>query len=89
MSLRAAAGVAHAAVSGANAAKSDGLWLASCYSHTGDYKGGSAHSGAAVTRINGSTIMDVIGDWFFERNARSHRVVDQCGELPCNPTCPH
>ena len=68
-----------------NTAKSDGLWLASCFDHTGNYM---AKSAANMT-INGTRIMDAVGDWFFGRNMMSHHIIDDCGAPPCNPACPH
>jgi hypothetical protein len=34
--------------------------------------------------------MELVGDWFFERNRLNHVTVDDCvmhNGLPCNPTC--
>jgi len=61
----------------------DGLFLASCLDHAGDYM---AHT---KTEINGTTFVAPVGDWFFERNKLSHMLMDDCGDLPCNPTCGH
>eukprot|EP00036_Acanthoecidae_sp_10tr_P009142 CAMPEP_0182918216 /NCGR_PEP_ID=MMETSP0105_2-20130417/1957_1 /TAXON_ID=81532 ORGANISM="Acanthoeca-like sp., Strain 10tr" /NCGR_SAMPLE_ID=MMETSP0105_2 /ASSEMBLY_ACC=CAM_ASM_000205 /LENGTH=466 /DNA_ID=CAMNT_0025055277 /DNA_START=11 /DNA_END=1411 /DNA_ORIENTATION=+ len=68
-----------------NTAKSDGLWLASCFAHTGPYM---AKTAANMT-INGTRLMEVVGDWFFRRNTMSHHIIDNCGVVPCNPACPH
>ena len=68
-----------------NTAKPDGLFLASCYSHTGNYM---AKSAANMT-INGTRMIEVVGDWFFGRNMMPHHVIDNCGALPCNPACAH
>lgn len=65
----------------ANARENNGLFLASCISHTGDF-------GAQTnTTVDGTTFVPLVGDWFFGRNKLSHFVQDKCGDLPCNPTC--
>ena len=61
----------------------DGLFLASCLDHTGNYMANTKAT------INGTTFVAPVGDWFFERNKMSHLLMDDCGDLPCNPTCDH
>ena len=29
----------------------------------------------------------MLGDWFFGRDKFPHFLIDNCGDLPCNPTC--
>lgn len=61
--------------------KHDGLFLASCLDHTENF-GASAN-----TTVQGTTFVPLVGDWFFGRNKLPHVVRDDCGDLPCNPTC--
>ena len=61
--------------------KHDGLFLVSCLDHTGNF-GASAN-----TTVQGSTFVPLVGDWMFGRNKLPHIVQDDCGDLPCNPTC--
>ena len=62
-------------------AKADGLFLASCLDHTGDFGSGTN------TTVRGTTFVPLVGDWLFGRNKLPHIVQDDCGDLPCNPTC--
>ena len=70
----------------------DGLFLASCASHTVNLAVKGAN--AKVTAINGTRSGTVLGDWFHGRVSKSKTFVlaDTCdashGNLPCNPTCP-
>jgi hypothetical protein len=64
-----------------SARQNNGLFLASCFEHTGDF-GASTN-----TTVDGTTFVPLVGDWFFDRNKLSHFVQDNCGDLPCNPTC--
>ena len=60
----------------------DGLWVPSCYSHTGNMcmRGG--------TRVRGVSLAASLYDWFVRGSAQPHQLVDDCpGEDPCNPSC--
>jgi len=60
----------------------DGLFLASCFEHTDgiDFPGD--------TKLKGFSSGQGLGDWFFGRKTVPAFLVDDCGDLPCNPTCP-
>jgi len=67
-----------------NLKPADGLFLSSCFDHTAGLGVGSDFH----TRINGKDPGALLGEWFYDRLPASDRiVVDDCGELPCNPTC--
>ena len=62
----------------------DGLFMPSCFQHTGDLcmRGGP--------RVKGVGFAESLGDWVFGRGAAPHQLVDDCapaGSDPCNPSC--
>eukprot|EP00039_Didymoeca_costata_P020432 m.341236 g.341236 ORF g.341236 m.341236 type:complete len:414 (+) comp19942_c0_seq1:171-1412(+) len=60
----------------------DAIFLSSCYDHCGGLGPGGS------TTINGYTSTEVLGNWFFERAGNiPTRLIDDCGDVPCNPTC--
>jgi len=63
----------------------DGLFLPSCWAHTGGLK----YPGR--TELSGFTTLQAVGDWFFGRGGIPNILVDDCNMpapgLPCNPTC--
>ncbi|KAM0856921.1 hypothetical protein ACQ4PT_048823 [Festuca glaucescens] len=59
-----------------------GMFIDSCYIHCQSMNPLTWHSPSAP-RINGKTIAEAVGDWFFNR--REVKEID-C-EYPCNPTC--
>ena len=61
--------------------KHDGLFLASCLDHTGNF---GAYTN---TTVQATTFVPLVGDWMFGREKLPHVVQDNCGDLPCNPTC--
>jgi len=68
----------------------NGLFYASCFDHTNGLGIGGKPS--TMTSVNGYNSSELVGDWFWERNALPHYVYDTCNEdadneLPCNPTC--
>jgi hypothetical protein len=66
----------------ANSAGSDnGLFMPACHDHcTGVGVGGTVH-------IQGHLYEELLGDWYWGRNAIPHVLVDDCGDAPCNPDC--
>ena len=68
-----------------NIKEGDGLFLPSCFDHTGNLNFPSN----ANNTINGTTYIEPIGDWFFQRNKMPHRYQDSCGEMPCGTGCSH
>eukprot|EP01129_Flabellula_baltica_P008654 TRINITY_DN3464_c0_g1_i1.p1 TRINITY_DN3464_c0_g1~~TRINITY_DN3464_c0_g1_i1.p1 ORF type:complete len:389 (-),score=69.44 TRINITY_DN3464_c0_g1_i1:336-1502(-) len=63
----------------------DGFFMPSCYDHTGNL------CVASETKVHGYKFVDVIGDWYFQKNVIPHQLIDACwkeGSLPCNPECP-
>jgi len=64
-----------------NSPKKDGLFLMSCLEHTSDT------SVSSPTQIQGVKQGPSIDDWYFGGNQYPHVLVDNCGPLPCNPTC--
>ena len=81
--LEAAGGVAGALEAGGVASPAaDGLFVPSCYSHTGNMcmKGG--------TRIGGVSLAESLHDWLVGGSTVPHQLVDTCaGQDPCNPAC--
>jgi len=65
--------------------KKDGYFLPACYDHTGNL------CMASQTSVQDITYAQVLADWFFEKGALSHYLVDNCWHqngVPCNPVCP-
>ena len=42
----------------------------------------------SAARINGTSIAQALGAWFFDRTDAATVLVDACTALNCNPTCP-
>ena len=76
----------------------DGFFLPSCYSHgvsnetklpVAMSENNNTAAAYAVTQVG---YMELLGDWFLERNKfASHMLIDDCkmtAGQPCNPTCP-
>uniref|UniRef100_A0A7N0T5J2 Pectin acetylesterase n=1 Tax=Kalanchoe fedtschenkoi TaxID=63787 RepID=A0A7N0T5J2_KALFE len=61
-----------------------GMFVNSCYIHCQTWMGETWHSPSSP-RIDGRTIAEAVGDWFFNR--RAVKLID-CA-YPCNPTCYH
>ena len=67
-----------------NAKPSDALFLSSCFEHTAGLGVGPDF----LTRVKGKDPGVLLGQWFYDRLPASDRIlIDDCGELPCNPTC--
>ena len=71
-------------LAGATKTPPDGLFMPSCFEHTGDLcmKGGP--------RVRGVGFAESLGDWVFGRGAAPAQLVDDCapaGSDPCNPSC--
>ena len=62
----------------------NGYFLDSCYIHCQTIEDNIAWS--QIT-INGVTMAEAIGDWYFERSTTNSRLQD-CDGVFCNPTCP-
>jgi len=64
-----------------NSSRGHALFLMSCLEHTSDT------SVSSPTTISGYKQGPVVNDWYFAQNKDPHALVDNCGPLPCNPTC--
>ena len=62
----------------------NGYFFDSCYIHCQTYEDDSAWT---QTTINGVTMAQSFGDWYFERSTNT-RLKDCDAVFPCNPTCP-
>lgn len=62
-------------------AKNNVLFLASCFEHT------SGLGVSGTTAINGHTSGELLGPWFNGASDPTAQYVDNCPDLPCNPTC--
>ena len=62
----------------------NGYFLDSCYIHCQTIEDDLAWN---VVAINGVTIAESFGDWYFNRSNNT-RLKDCDDEFPCNPTCP-
>lgn len=60
---------------------SNGYFLDSCYDHCVTPQ---AEAWSQYT-IDGSTIAEAVGDWYFGRSANTR--LRDCAVFPCNPTC--
>ena len=64
-----------------------GAYLHTCYTHCG----AGSPEGWAKVRVNGTTVRDAVGDFFFQRNDFTSPTPCEYSNLPpfqCNPTCP-
>ena len=70
----------------ANASANDGLFMPSCYQHTGNL---CMRSGSRVRNVS---YAEVLADWFEGRNRVPHVLLDDCNAVigtddPCNTFC--
>ncbi len=63
----------------------NGYFFDSCYIHCQTIENDLAWTGVA---INGVTMAQSFGDWYFERSANT-RLKGCDTDFPCNPTCPN
>ena len=76
----------------------DGVFLPSCLSHGMSTETTIAlpafdHNTSKTTNSTRVGFMELLGDWYFERNQLpSHILIDDCkmtNGQPCNPNCPN
>merc|ERR1711959_759245 len=68
-----------------------GAYLHTCYTHCGFGRGTDSPEGWAKVMVNGTTVRDAVGDFFFDRNDFTSPTPCEFSNLPpfqCNPTCP-
>ncbi len=72
-----------AQVRGGAKARPDGLFVPSCFEHTGNLC-----MRASATRVANFTFAQSLYDWFLVENGSvPHQLVDDCGDGPCNAHC--
>eukprot|EP00164_Ancoracysta_twista_P007215 GFYU01010211.1.p1 GENE.GFYU01010211.1~~GFYU01010211.1.p1 ORF type:complete len:441 (+),score=117.53 GFYU01010211.1:173-1495(+) len=59
------------------ARQTTGMFIPECFIHDIPY---------TTAKVNGVSFMQSVGEWYVGQDVP--KLIDNCGDLPCNPTCP-